>query len=388
MTNGQRDIRTVAAIGGASVNLTNDVALDWAPTWSADGRFVYFASDRGGAMGIWRLAISEATGSPKGNPEVIASGADAWFDLRRVAPDGRAMLFRSRIASTNPAVASLDPQALRVSNARLLQHRTGTLLPTDISRDGQWLALMSPDEPGSDLWVMRTDGRDLRRITDDPPRDFYSHFTPDGRTVTFFSNRLGHYEGFQIGVDGSGLTPLTNFNSGVFFTVFAPDGKRLALSGIFGGPRVGQAPWPATEARSTALGPKTLNGRTVNLLSWSPDSRWLAGYLDLPSGDTRGHVEVEVATGVARQLNDDSRGYAIEWLPDARHVVYFTASGVLVRQDVVTLARDTIRGDLSYVPDDFSTLSLAPDGRALYFGAREMQATRWMVRRGPPPERA
>jgi serine/threonine-protein kinase len=387
VTNGQRDIRTVAAAGGATVSLTNDAALDWAPTWSADGRFVYFASDRGGAMGIWRIAIDESSGAPQGVPEVIASGADAWFDLPRVAPDGRAILFRSKIESTNPAVASLDVPALRVSNARLLQHRTGTLLPTDISRDGQWLALMSPEEPGSDLWVMRTDGRDLRRITDDPPRDFYPHFTPDGRAVTFFSNRTGHYEGFQIGVDGSGLTPLTNVN-GVFFTVFAPDGKRLALSGIFGGPRLAVAPWPASDARSSPLGPQTVNGRTVNLLSWSPDSRWIAGYLDLPSGDTRGHVVVEVATGVARQLNDDSRGYPIEWLSDARHVVYFTMNGVLVRQDVVTLARDTIRGDLSYRPDDFSTLSLAPDGRAVYFGAREMQANLWMVRRGSATERA
>ena len=382
VTDGQRDIKTVAVAGGAPVSVTNDAALDWTPTWSADGRFLYFASDRGGAMGIWRIAIDDATGAVRGAPELIASGADAWYDLPHVSRDGRAILFRSKIESVNPAAATLDLPTGRVSNARLLQHRTGSLLPTDVSRDGEWLALMSPEEPGSDLWVMRTDGRDLRRITDDTPRDFYPRFTPDGRAVTFFSNRLGRYEGFRVGVDGSGLTPLTNFNSGVFFTVFAPDGKRLAMSGIFGGPRIADGPWPVTEARTTPLGPKTLNGRTVNLISWSADSRYVAGYLDLPSGDTRGHMVLEVATGVAKQLNDDSRGYPIEWLPDARHVVYFTSNGTLVRQNVVTMARDTIRGDLLYSPDDISTLSVAPDGRTLYFGAREVQANLWMVRVG------
>ena len=62
--------------------------------------------------------------------------------------------------------------------------------------------------------------------------------------------------------------------------------------------------------------------------------------------------------------------------------MYFTSNGTLVRQNVVTMARDTIRGDLLYPPDDISTLSVAPDGRTLYFGAREVQANLWMVRVG------
>lgn len=67
-------------------------------------------------------------------------------------------------------------------------------------------------------------------------------------------------------------------------------------------------------------------------------------------------------------------------------MVYFASSGTLVRQDVVTLARDTIRGDLLYKPDDVSTLSIAPDGCTLYFGAREVQANLWMVRLGTAAE--
>jgi serine/threonine protein kinase len=46
---GSRDIWTVSAGGGDPVPITNDVAVDWSPAWSRDGRFLYFSSDRGGA---------------------------------------------------------------------------------------------------------------------------------------------------------------------------------------------------------------------------------------------------------------------------------------------------------------------------------------------------
>lgn len=52
MGNGQRDIQTVPANGGSPVRITSDAAVDLEPEWSADGRFVYFASNRGGTMGI------------------------------------------------------------------------------------------------------------------------------------------------------------------------------------------------------------------------------------------------------------------------------------------------------------------------------------------------
>jgi hypothetical protein len=124
-----------------------------------------------------------------------------------------------------------------------------------------------------------------------------------------------------------------------------------------------------------------LDGREVNINAWSRDGRWVSGYLAMPSGETRGHVVIEVATGAARQLNDDSMGYSVGWLPDSRHVVYFTRSGGLVVQDVTTLAREVVRGDLPYPPDAINSIAIAPDGRTLYYAAREVQANIWMVRR-------
>ena len=65
---GQRDIYTIPASGGPRTAVTQDVALDWGPKWSADGRYLYFSSDRGGSMNIWRIAIDEAPAPRPANP--------------------------------------------------------------------------------------------------------------------------------------------------------------------------------------------------------------------------------------------------------------------------------------------------------------------------------
>ena len=59
---GQRDIWTIAAGGGPAVPVMKDPPLDWSPAWAPDGATLYFSSDRGGSMNLWRIAIDQASG--------------------------------------------------------------------------------------------------------------------------------------------------------------------------------------------------------------------------------------------------------------------------------------------------------------------------------------
>ena len=43
--------------GGSPRQLTADPADEHMPTWSRDGRWIYFSSDRGGRLDIWRTAV-------------------------------------------------------------------------------------------------------------------------------------------------------------------------------------------------------------------------------------------------------------------------------------------------------------------------------------------
>lgn len=161
--------------------MTDDVAVDWAPTWSPDGRYLYFASDRGGTMGIWRIGVEESSGSPRGAPELVVAGVDVTMDLPQLSRDGESVLFRSQLESVNPAAIAFDPVTERLGTVTLLQRRTGILTPFDISPDGAWLALGNVPDRQQDVFIMRPDGSDLTRLTDDVARDWYPRFTPDGR---------------------------------------------------------------------------------------------------------------------------------------------------------------------------------------------------------------
>jgi Tol biopolymer transport system component len=379
---GQRDMESVSVSGGSPVKVTDDIALDWAPVWSPDGKSLYFASDRGGAMGLWRIAIDEASGRTKGNPEPIATGVDVDLDLPHLSRDGSSLIFRSKIESVNPASIVFDPVAGHLGPATLLQHRSGVLAPTDVSPDGKWLALVNVPDRRQDLFLMRPDGSGLTRLTDDEARDWSPRFTPDGSGLVFFSNVRGKYDAWSIRLDGSARTQLSDVASGIVFAMFGPDGKQLAVGRIPTGGMIGSAPWPMTERTGKAL-PLEVEGGAIQPTFWSRDGRWLSGYIVSTTGEPTGFGIFEVATGQARRLNSDSRQFDLAWLPGGR-VVYFTSKSALVMQDVVSLQRREITGSLPYPPDILGSIVASPDGRTLYYGARQIEANIWLVKRSSP----
>jgi serine/threonine-protein kinase len=385
---GQRDILTMPAAGGASVNVTNDAAVDWSPTWSPDGRYLYFASDRGGTMGIWRIRVNQSAGSATGAPELVAAGANGSMDLPRLSRDGSTLVFRSELHSVNPEAVAFDAAAGRITSTSLLEHRTGNLVPTDVSPDGKWLALYNRLERQQDIFVMRTDGSGLARLTDDVARDWVPRFTPDGTGVTFYSNKSGAYDAWMIQRDGSGRTRLTDFPvnaraGGITYVMLAPDGKRLVTTDQSGQHKawIAASPWPATKRTATAVQPLDRPGLTAQPNYWTRDGRWLSGAVETANGDNRGTVLWDAVTLHPRFLNDDSESEIIAWLPDHQHIVYFNQHGALVMQDITTLARREITGALPYPPDASAAIVASPDGRTLYYGALQEEANIWMMRR-------
>ena len=380
---GQRDLETIPAAGGPRVKITNDPMVNWAPVWSPDGKHLYFASDRGGTMGVWRIPVDEGSGRATGVPALVVAGVDVDMDLPHLSADGNTLLFRSRVESVNPAAVTFDPTTGRTGAITLLQHRTGILVPTDVSPDGRWLALNNAPDRRQDIFIMRPDGSELRRLTDDDARDWTPRFTPDGVALTFFSNASGKYDGWSVRLDGSGRTRLTDFKTGVRFTAFAPDGKRLMTSITDTGAFIGQAPWPMTEKSATAI-PSRVEGGVLHPSYWSRDGRWLSGYVATSTGEPDGQGVFDFTARRAWRLNQDSHAYDVAWLPGYQRVAYFTDKGALVLQDVVSRQRREIASQLAYPPDPLGSIVASPDGRTLYYGATQSQANIWLARRPDP----
>lgn len=75
----------------------NSPGRDFDPAFSADGRFVYFCSDRPGGMGkddLYRVAVTRAGfGAPENLGPKVNSAADEYAPM--LSPDGRLLLFSS-----------------------------------------------------------------------------------------------------------------------------------------------------------------------------------------------------------------------------------------------------------------------------------------------------
>jgi Tol biopolymer transport system component len=109
----------------------------------------------------------------------------------------------------------------------------GSAADPSFSSDGQRIALTSFRDGNAEIYVIRADGSDLRRVTSHPAFDNYPVFSPDGTKIAFQSNR----EDERIEVYLQNLndeTPPIRLTSSTSFTGIAPkcwspDGTRLLV---------------------------------------------------------------------------------------------------------------------------------------------------------------
>jgi TolB protein len=87
---GKWNVYTVPAAGGRSNQLTDTGAFNDGPEFSADGKFIYFTSDRGGgSMQIWRMKVDGS------EPQQVTNG-EGWNNaFPHVSPDGTQIAFLS-----------------------------------------------------------------------------------------------------------------------------------------------------------------------------------------------------------------------------------------------------------------------------------------------------
>src|SRR4051794_10768556 len=104
------------------------------------------------------------------------------------------------------------------------------------SPDGRHLALtisaldLDANRRRSDIWVMRTDGTDLRRLTDDPANDTSPAWHRDGRRVFFLSARSGSTQVWQAGIETGSASQVTTLPIDVGAFKLSPDGTSVIVS--------------------------------------------------------------------------------------------------------------------------------------------------------------
>jgi Tol biopolymer transport system component len=372
-TGGQRDIWTIAGSGGTPVAVTQDAATDWAPEWSPDGRWLYFVSDRGGSPNLWRVGIDETTGVASGVPEAITNGVRA-LSSARFARDGSRMVLGATDRSFDLSLSDFD-RARPDQGAVRAATRSASLGWCAPSHDGTWLACTSRTGQ-EDVVLLRADGSETRRLTDDAFKDRIPVWSPDDRTLVFMSTRTGHWELWAIGVDGSGLRQLTNVNADVSWGAWSPDGKRMVIASNSVEP---YGLWfidPSdTSTRDNARLVPT-KGR-VGADSWSSDGSLVAGTEATPSGQP---VAITVWDVGAQRLRKRiempllrSTAIDVTFVPGTHQVLVNTPDGIAL-VDLETEQRRLIR---KLTPPFEGRLS--GDGRTLLVERAGLEADLWLM---------
>jgi len=314
------DIHTVPATGGEPVPATDDQVTDWSPVWSPDGRYIYFVSDRGGSMNLWRIAVDEASGRARGEPEPITTPAP-FLAHPTVSADGRQVAYTAVTQTSNIQRLTLDPAALLVKGEPdWVTTGSRMWVNPDPTPDGEWVVFYSRDQPEGDLYVCRSDGTGLRQLTGDAAIDRVPHFSPDKTWVAFFSNRGGLFQVWKIRFDGSDLQQLTEYGG---LSAWSPDGKKLA-AGMNMFPERGpividpSRPWREQTPEQLPSPPKPLQPFVMS--AWSPDGTRLAGQTGFSDRGGTGVVLYTFASRRYERVTDF--GEWPVWFPDSRRLLF------------------------------------------------------------------
>ncbi len=157
---GDYDLYLIQVSGGDSTALTNNDADDRHPAWSPTDSVIVFASDQAspGELEIWRI-------SPNGQNLKRLTEAENSSFAPSWSPDGGSIVFLSdRRQNTDVFVMTADGSGERALIVRDVPREERD---PAWSADGTWISFSSNREsPVFDLYMIRPDGTELRRVTE------------------------------------------------------------------------------------------------------------------------------------------------------------------------------------------------------------------------------
>jgi len=244
-----------------------------APNWTRDGRLIY---NSGGS--IYALDIET------GESSIVDSGfADFCNNDHVLSPD------ETKIAVSHHTYED------RNSRIYILPMKGGNptlitpLAPSYLhgwSPDGQTLAYCAERNGQYDIYTIPVDGGVEKQLTNTLGLDDGPEYSPDGQHIWFNSTRTGLMQVWRMKADGSEQTQMSDEESNNWFPHVSPDGEKIVyIAYQKGDVEPGDHPpnkevelriMPSSGGESRLL-VKLFGGQgTINVNSWSPDSKQLA----------------------------------------------------------------------------------------------------------------
>jgi dipeptidyl aminopeptidase/acylaminoacyl peptidase len=181
-----------------------------------------------------------------------------------------------------------------------------------------WIAYSAGTPPlNADIYVVRSNGTDERRLTAAPGVDDEPAWSPDGTQIAFTSNRDGPRSVYVMNEDGSGVTRLTPEPVHNYRPAWSPDGTRIAFVGerdvgvdIYVMDRDGSNQRRLTTHPARDLDP-----------AWSPDGTRIA-FTSERDGGSRVYTMNADGSGVARVTKSSETESRPAWSRDGTRIAF------------------------------------------------------------------
>jgi TolB protein len=153
------------------------------------------------------------------------------------------------------------------------------------SPDGKWLVFTGGRSNKFDIYKVPSQGGGEIRLTDAPGLNDGPEFSPDGQFIYFNSTRTGKMQLWRMKPDGSSQEPVTNDEFNNWFPHISPDGKWIAFLSYGEDVKAEDHPYykqvylrliPIEGGRPQVIAYVYGGQGTMNVPSWSPDSRHIA----------------------------------------------------------------------------------------------------------------
>jgi Tol biopolymer transport system component len=224
------------------------------------------------------------------------------------SPDGKRIVF----TSDRDDIGNPDIFVINADGTGLVRLTTGEKRATDDtpfwSPDGQLIAFTSTRDSETlygDIYVMRPDGTQVRRITTDPTFENIIGWSPDSRQIFYSINHEGAWTIHRVDLDGSHDTVIVDGSPGVL----SSDGTAIA----FVGPEAKQNTIWVSNVDGTNARQLIDTPATKYSLTWSPDGKRLAFNLALSVANTDG-------TGQIQLSDPQTSAGEIHWSPDGKYI--------------------------------------------------------------------
>jgi TolB protein len=103
------------------------------------------------------------------------------------------------------------------------------------SPDGKQLAVVLTKDGNSQIYLIRPDGSDVRRLSANTSIDTEPNFSPDGQSLLFTSDQGGSAQIYRMSIAGGPAQRMTFGDGNNFSPRYSPDGKSFVFTHRVGG---------------------------------------------------------------------------------------------------------------------------------------------------------